>query len=277
LVVDDHTLVRKGIAALLGEIGGFEVIGEAADGYQAVSAAQALNPDVILIELVIPGLSAAEAIRQILATRPQTRILVLSNLSLEDQLLATVCAGAMGCLLKDAEPLELARAIRTLHRGEPWLMPTLARRILHAVSHPGDSRHVTGPKGADPLTDREATVLELLATGLGNRAIANRLGVSEATVRTHISHILGKLHLANRVQAVLYALKEGLPPPGGALRGPIPTRCPEPAGGTDAGAVTAVGSFGCRSAFGDRLPVPARTNGTSSRSIQPGRQGGSSL
>lgn len=210
LVVDDHTLVRKGIAALLREIGGFEIIGEAADGYQAVRAAQALNPDVILIELVLQGLSGAEVIRQILATRPQTRILVLSNLSLEDQLLATVRAGALGCLLKDAEPLELARAIRALHRGEPWLTPSLARRILYEVSHPGDSGHVAGPKGLETLTDREATVLELLAKGLGNRAIAERLRVSEATVRTHISHILGKLHLSSRVQAVLFALREGL-------------------------------------------------------------------
>ncbi len=213
LVVDDHTLVCKGIAALLREIGGFEIIGEAADGHQAVSAAQALNPDVILIEPVLPGLSGAEAIHQILATRPQARILVLSNLSSEDQLVATVRAGAMGCLLKDAEPLELARAIRALHRGEPWLAPALARRILYEISHPGNSRHVAGPKGFEHLTNRESTVLGLVAKGLGNRAIAGRLRVSEATVRTHVSHILGKLHLSNRVQAVLFALREGLAAP----------------------------------------------------------------
>jgi NarL family two-component system response regulator LiaR len=232
-IVDDQTLVRKGIGALLREIGGFEIVGEAADGYQAFSMAQALNPDVILIDPVLPGISGIEAIHRLIATWPHARILVLTSFTSEDKVFATIRAdatrprlpailnkrdkvfatiraGAMGCLLKDADPLDLARAIRALHYGEPYLAPAIARRILYEMSHPMHVAHNSGPTGMEHLTERESAVLQLLAKGLGNQAIASRLQVSEATVRSHVSNILGKLHLANRVQATLYALREGI-------------------------------------------------------------------
>lgn len=213
LLVDNQVLIRKGIGALLREIGGFEIVGEAADGQQAVSMTQALNPDVILIEPVLPGISGIEAIQRMIAARPHARILVLTSFASEDKVFAAIRAGATGCLLKDADPLDLARAICALHRGEPWLAPAIARRILYEMSHPMHVAHTSGLTGVEHLTERESAVLQLLAKGLGNRTIASQLRVSEATVRTHVSHILGKLHLTNRVQAVLFALREGLASP----------------------------------------------------------------
>jgi NarL family two-component system response regulator LiaR len=204
LIVDDQTIVRKGIRALLAEVEQIEVVGEAGDGQEAVSQARALQPDVILMDLVMPHVDGIEATRQI-ARDQAARILVLTSFAGDDKVFPAIKAGALGYLLKDSEPEDLLRGIEQVHRGEPSLHPTIARKVLQEMQRP--SEH---PPTQDPLTDRELEVLRLVATGLTNREIAGRLMVTEATVRSHVSNVLGKLHLANRVQATLYALQEGL-------------------------------------------------------------------
>jgi NarL family two-component system response regulator LiaR len=205
LIVDDHAIVRKGIRALLAEVDGIQVAGEAGNGRDAITLAEDLNPDVILMDLVMPELNGIEAIRQITSRREQARILVLTSFASDDKVFPAIKAGALGYLLKDSEPADLLQAIQQVHRGEPSLHPIIASKVLQEMQRP--SRQ---PPTPDPLTDRELQVLRLVAKGLGNQEIAEQLVVTEATVRSHVSNILHKLHLANRVQATLYALQEGL-------------------------------------------------------------------
>jgi NarL family two-component system response regulator LiaR len=205
LVVDDQTIVRKGIRALLAEIEGIEVIGEAEDGQEAVAQTEALRPDVVLMDLVLPKMDGIEAIRQITAQQPETRVLALTSFGTDDKVFPAIKAGALGYLLKDSDPEDLVLAIRRVHAGEPSLQPSIARKVLREL---GPSPRE--PRTPEPLSDREAQVLRLVATGMSNQEIADQLNVSEATVRTHVSNILHKLHLANRVQATLYALRERL-------------------------------------------------------------------
>jgi NarL family two-component system response regulator LiaR len=205
LVVDDQVIVREGICLLLGQIEGIEVIGEAGDGKQAVTQAAALQPDVILMDLVMPGLDGIEATRQITAARPDARVLVLTSYAGNDKVIPAIEAGALGFLLKDSAPSDLIRAIRHVHEGRSSLDPTIAAQVLLALKRP--SKRQPAP---DPLTERELEVLRLVATGMSNPDIAERLVITEATVRSHVSNILSKLHLANRVQATLYALQEGI-------------------------------------------------------------------
>jgi len=205
MIVDDHAIVRKGIRALLTESGDFEIVAEAANGEEAVQRAAETQPDVILMDLLMPGMDGIEATRQITSRHPQTRLLVLTSFAADNKLFPAIKAGALGYLLKDSSPEELVRAIRMVHRGEPALHPTIARKLLQEVAHPA---------GLEPapevLTARELAVLRLIAQGLSNQEIADELSVSEATVRAHVSRILGKLHLASRTQAALYAVREGL-------------------------------------------------------------------
>jgi NarL family two-component system response regulator LiaR len=204
LIVDDQAIVRKGIRALLAEVGDIAVLGEAANGEEAVAQAERLHPDVILMDLVMPGMDGIEATRRI--TRDSgARVLVLTSFVGDDKVFPAIKAGALGYLIKDSEPDELLQAVRRVHRGEPSLHPTIALKMLQEIQQPPES-----PPTPDPLSDRELEVLRLVAKGLGNKEIAERLVISEATVRSHVSNILGKLHLANRVQATLYALQEGL-------------------------------------------------------------------
>jgi NarL family two-component system response regulator LiaR len=205
LIVDDHAIVRKGIQALLAEVEYVQVVGEAGNGQDAVTMAERLTPDVILMDLVMPGGDGIEAIRQITSRQEQARILVLTSFASDDKVFPAIKAGALGYLLKDSEPADLLQAIQQVHRGEPSLHPIIAIKVLQEMQRP--SRH---PPTPDPLTDRELQVLRLVAKGLGNQEIAEQLVVTEATVRSHVSNILSKLHLANRVQATLYALQEGL-------------------------------------------------------------------
>jgi NarL family two-component system response regulator LiaR len=208
LIVDDHAIVRKGIRALLSEADGFEVVGEADNGQEAVLRAEESSPDVILMDLLMPGMDGIEATRQITSRRPQARILVLTSFAADNKVFPAIKAGASGYLLKDSSPDELVRAIRQVHRGEPSLHPTIARKLLQEVAHPAELQ-----PAPEALTAREMMVLRLIAQGLSNQEIADRISVSEPTVRTHVSRILGKLHVASRTQAALYAVREGLTDP----------------------------------------------------------------
>jgi NarL family two-component system response regulator LiaR len=205
LITDDHSIVRKGIRALLATEPDIEVVGEASDGAEAAAQAQALHPDVILMDLVMPKVDGIEATRRILAQQPGMRILVLTSFAADDKVFPAIKAGALGYLLKDSGPDELVQAIHQVHRGEPSLEPSIARKVLLELSQPPKT-----PLTAEPLTEREVDVLRLVAQGRSNRDIADELVITEMTVRTHVSNILSKLHLASRTQAALYALREGL-------------------------------------------------------------------
>jgi two-component system, NarL family, response regulator LiaR len=205
MIADDHSIVRKGIRALLATEPDIEVIGEASDGAQAVAQAEKLQPDVILMDMVMPQMDGVEAIRRIIANRPGARILVLTSFAADEKVFPAIKAGALGYLLKDSGPEELVQAIHQVYLGQSSLHPTIARKLLQEISH--SSGRPTIP---DPLTDREIEVLKLVAKGESNRQIADNMVISEATVRTHVSNILGKLHLASRTEAALYALREGI-------------------------------------------------------------------
>jgi NarL family two-component system response regulator LiaR len=221
LLVDDHAIVRDGIRSLLKTQPDIEVVGEADNGQAAVSMVGNLEPDVVLMDLVMPGMDGIEAIRRIVDGRPESRILVLTSFSAEDKVFAAIKAGAMGYLLKDSDSEELVRAIHQVQRGESSLHPKVARMLLQEMTaprgegsaepppRPGRPAVVSRP-AVDPLTERELDVLKLVAHGKSNREIADELVVSEGTVRTHVSNILSKLHLASRTQATLFALREGL-------------------------------------------------------------------
>ena len=205
LIADDHAIVRKGVRALLATERDIHVIGEASDGAEAIAQAQSLRPDVILMDLVMPKLDGIEATRQITAQQPGVRILVLTSFAADDKVFPAVKAGALGYLLKDSGPEELVKAIRQVNRGEPSLEPSIARKMLTELAHPPKA-----PMTAEPLTQRELDVLRLVAQGKNNKEIAEQLAITEMTVRTHMSNILSKLHLASRTQAALYALREGI-------------------------------------------------------------------
>jgi len=205
LIVDDHTIVRKGIRALLAEIEGIEVVGEADNGQEAIAQAETLHPDVILMDLAMPKMDGIEATRQIRASQPESRILVMTSFAADDKVFPAIKAGALGYLLKESAPEDLVQAIRQIHRGESSLHPTIARKVLQEITHPSDR-----PPTPNPLTEREEEVLRLVAQGLSNQDIARKLNISDPTVRTHVSNIMSKLHLATRIQAALYALREGL-------------------------------------------------------------------
>ncbi len=205
LIVDDHVIVRRGIRALLATEEGIEVAGEAQDGQEALERIRALRPDVILLDLLMPRMDGIEVTRRVIAEDPRARILVLTSFAADDKVFPAIKAGALGYLLKDTGPRELVRAIRQIHRGESSLSPAIARKVLQELSRPSDR-----PLTPEPLTKREVEVLQVVARGKSNQEIAEELVISEATVRTHVSNILGKLHLASRTQATLYALREGL-------------------------------------------------------------------
>jgi two-component system, NarL family, response regulator LiaR len=205
LIADDHAVVRIGLRALIESEPGLRVVGEATDGAELLRLARQHHPDVILTDLVMPGTSGLEALDQLMRERPASRVLVLTSFTDDEKLFPAIKSGALGYLLKDSPPRELLGAIRDVAQGESSLHPTIARKVLRELSRPSEL-----PPTADPLTDREAEVLGLLAQGWSNQEIAERLVVRERTVRSHVSSILAKLHLANRTQAALYALRSGL-------------------------------------------------------------------
>lgn len=205
LVVDDHTIIRKGIRAVLDLVPDIDLVGEAENGKQAILKDEVLAPDVILMDLMMPQMDGIECIRQIKSRRPEARILVLTNFAGEDMIFPAIKAGAMGYHLKDSSPEALIDAIRQVNMGVASLHPSIAKKVLEEFHHT-EKR----PLLEEPLTQREVEVLRLIAQGQENRAIAKKLVISDATVRTHVSNILAKLHLASRTQAALYALREGL-------------------------------------------------------------------
>jgi NarL family two-component system response regulator LiaR len=205
LIAEDHAIVRKGVQSLLSLEVDIEVVGEASTGREAVEKAKALSPDVILMDLVMPEVDGVQAIRQIKENRPDAKVLVLSSFATDDKIFPAIKAGAMGYLLKDSDPAELVAAVRQVDAGECSLNPVIARKLLQELNLPPKE-----PPTAQPLTGREVEVLRLVAQGKSNRQIADELVLSPGTVRAHLTNILGKLHLASRTQATLYALREGL-------------------------------------------------------------------
>jgi NarL family two-component system response regulator LiaR len=204
-VTDDHAIVRKGLRTLITGESEMELVGEAADGLEAVSKIRSLKPDVILMDLIMPRQGGLETIVQIKSEMPDARIMVLTSFAEEEQVFSAIKAGALGYLLKDSSPDQLVQAIHDVYRGESSLHPTIALKLIRELRRPSDL-----PPTDDPLTEREVEVVKLVARGSTNQEIAEALFISERTVGNHIGSILGKLHLANRTQAALYALRKGL-------------------------------------------------------------------
>ena len=205
LLADDHSVVRQGLRTFLELQEEIEVVGEASDGVEAVAAVEKLKPDVVLMDLVMPRLDGIEAIRRIHEQRPSTRVLALTSFVDDDKVFPAVRAGAAGYLLKDVEPPELVHAIRAVHDGEALLHPAVAARLMEEVA--SDGRF---DRPDDVLTAREREVIGLIARGRANKAIALELGVSEKTVKSHVSNIFGKFGLTDRTQAALYAVRHGI-------------------------------------------------------------------
>ena len=202
---DDHAMVRGGVHGLLLTEPELELIGKASNGLEAVEKVLALQPDVILLDLHMPQKSGVEAITKIKRANPEARILVLTSFAADDDVFPAIKAGALGYLLKDSSPQDLLRAIWDVYNGRLSLDPAVALKVVQELRQP--LRH---PLTQEPLTEREVEIIKLVAEGLTNQEIADRLVVSERTVRAHVSNILAKLHLANRTQAALYALREGI-------------------------------------------------------------------
>jgi NarL family two-component system response regulator LiaR len=204
LIVDDHAVVREGLRAFLETQNEIEVAGEAADGNEAVEIASRLAPDVILMDLVMPELDGVRAMRALRERVPDARVIVLTSFLDEDKLLPAIRAGAAGYLLKNADPKELARAVRAAHAGEALLDPVVAARLVETLAADG------GVDPIDRLTPREREVLVLIGRGFPNKRIAQELGLAEKTVKTHVGHVLAKLGVTDRTQAAVLAVRAGL-------------------------------------------------------------------
>jgi NarL family two-component system response regulator LiaR len=201
LIADDHAVLREGLRSFLELQDGIEIVGDAADGEEAVALAERLRPAVVLMDLVMPKLDGVEAMRALRERVPDARVIILTSYIDDDRLLPAIRAGAAGYLLKNAEPQELARAIRTADAGEALIDPSVAARLVERLAK--DERR----DEYESLTTREREVLELIGQGFSNKRIARELGVAEKTVKTHVTHVLGKLGVADRTQAALYAAR----------------------------------------------------------------------
>lgn len=207
LITDDHAILRTGLSTLIGTEPGMDVVGEAADGVEAVKEACNLRPDVILMDMAMPHMGGLEAIQKIKEQCPEAQVLVLTSFSDDKTVFPAIKAGAIGYLLKNTLPDRLLSAIRDVHQGIPSMSPDIAKKLMLEIQRKSDL-----PPTKDPLTNREMEVLKLVAQGKTNPEIAEKLVIGEGTVRTHVSNILSKLHLANRTQAALFAVREGYSP-----------------------------------------------------------------
>ena len=205
LIADDHAIVREGLGAIIAIQPDMTLVGEAADGLEVVKLVQTLQPDVVLLDLVMPHQDGLAAIIEIKRINPQIQILVLTSFADDEKVFPAIKAGAMGYLLKDASRQQLLQAIRQVAQGQASLHPQIALKVMRELNQPSNL-----PPTENPLTDREVETLRLIARGLTNQEIAATLVISEFTVSRHVNSILQKLHLANRTQAVLYALRTGL-------------------------------------------------------------------
>jgi NarL family two-component system response regulator LiaR len=207
LIVDDHQIVRQGLRTFLDLQQDIEVVGEAADGPSAVEASRRLEPDIVLMDLVMPGGDGVQATRRIHELGGQTQVIVLTSFTEDDKVFPAIQAGAASYLLKDVTPDDLVAAVRAVHRGEARLHPEITRRLMREVAHP----EVPQPQGpTESLTDREIDVARRVAEGRSNQEIAQELVISEKTVKTHVSNILAKLRLSDRTQLAIYVIRSGL-------------------------------------------------------------------
>lgn len=216
VIVDDHAVVRQGLRTFLelhkdADRLPIDVVGEGTNGIEAVDLARQLQPDIVLLDLVMPEMDGVEATSKIIESSPQTRVVILTSFGEQDMVIPAIRAGAQGYLLKDIAPDDLVQAIRQAYRGEVQLHPKAAKMLMNVISE-----EQTSPTGAsrtpalEELTERELEILLLIAEGLSNRKIAEKIFISEKTVKSHVSSILSKLHLADRTQAAIYALKHDL-------------------------------------------------------------------
>jgi NarL family two-component system response regulator LiaR len=205
LVVDDQTVVREGLAAILATYPDIDVIGQAAEGNQALEIIKQAKPNVVLLDLQMPGLDGLATIPKIREMAPTVRILVVTSFAESDRVYQAIKAGALGYILKDATREQLVLAIRDVAQGRASLQPSIAVKLIQEINHPSELLYT-----ADPLTRRELETIRLIARGLSNQEIASELFVNERTIAKYVSSILDKLHLANRTQAALYALREGI-------------------------------------------------------------------
>jgi DNA-binding NarL/FixJ family response regulator len=210
VIADDQPMMRAGFKAVLEATGSIEVVAEAATGEEAVAAAEAHRPDVVLMDIRMPGMDGIEATRRL----PRQRVLILTTFGLDEYIIEALRAGASGFLLKDAPTREVVEAVRAVAAGDAVLAPAVTRQLLDQVGRRLPAAVSRTPDGLAELTDREQEVLRMLAVGLSNAEIATALVVSEPTVKTHVSNLLGKLGLRDRVQAVIYAYESGLITPG---------------------------------------------------------------
>ncbi len=213
LLVDDHAVVRQGLRMFIEMQPDMEVIGEGCNGAEAVELSSQLDPDVVLLDLLMPTMDGVEATRQILVDNPRVRVLILTSFGDDDKVFPAIRAGAQGYLLKDIQPRDLVQAIREIYQGKAQLHPDIAMRLMRAVSSETPSsqvKPVSLPKELHGLTEREREVLDLIARGLTNHEIAEKMVISEKTVKTHVSNLLDKLDLEDRTRAAIWALKHGL-------------------------------------------------------------------
>jgi NarL family two-component system response regulator LiaR len=206
LIVDDHGVVRQGLRTFLELLDDIEVIGEAQNGVEAVALVRQHRPDVVLMDLMMPEMDGIEATRQVGTISPTTKVIALTSFTDDEMVFPAIKAGAAGYLLKDVSPPDLARAIQAVHEGETQLHPDITKKLMDQFVSP----KVEPTAVPDELTARELEVLRLIAQGMSNRELAQALVISEKTVKTHVSNILSKLHLADRTQAAIYAYKHGL-------------------------------------------------------------------
>ncbi len=207
LIVDDHAVVRQGLRTFLELQDDIDIVGEASNGLEAIEQAKRQQPDIVLLDLVMPKMGGVEATPHLMAAAPQTRVIILTSFGEDDQIIPAIRAGAQGYLLKDIPPRELIQAVRDAYAGKAQLHPDVAKKLMAAVAAPATA--APRPPETD-LTERELEVLRLIAQGLNNHEIAQKLTISEKTVKTHVSNILSKLHCEDRTQAAVYAMKKGL-------------------------------------------------------------------